>query len=55
MSDEFSDGVWYVDLAPITNPDLVQTTVARAFGLPDQPGSSADGHRPTVHQRPLDA
>ncbi len=23
MSDEFDDGVWYVDLAPITHPDLV--------------------------------
>jgi len=42
MSDEFSDGVWYVDLAPITNSGLVSTTVARAFGLPDQPGSSAE-------------
>jgi predicted ATPase/class 3 adenylate cyclase/DNA-binding CsgD family transcriptional regulator len=37
---EFDDGVWYVDLAPITNPDLVPSTVARALGLPDQPGSS---------------
>ena len=40
MSDEFDDKVWYVDLAPITNPDLVPTTVARVFGLPDQPGAS---------------
>ena len=35
---EFADGVWYVDLAPITDPDVVQVTVARALGLPDQPG-----------------
>jgi predicted ATPase/class 3 adenylate cyclase/DNA-binding CsgD family transcriptional regulator len=42
MGDEFTDGVWYVDLAPITNSGLVPTTVARAFGLPDQPGSSAE-------------
>ena len=41
MSDEFGGGIWYVDLAPITNSDLVPTTVARAFGVPDQPGSSA--------------
>ena len=40
LSGEFSDGVWYVDLAPITDPELVPTTAARAFGLPDQPGSS---------------
>ncbi len=37
---DFGDGVWYVDLAPITDPDLVPTTAARAFGLPDQPGRS---------------
>jgi class 3 adenylate cyclase len=37
---EFGDGVWYVDLAPITDPELVPVTVARALGLPDQPGRS---------------
>jgi class 3 adenylate cyclase len=37
---QFGDGVWYVDLAPITDPDLVPVATARAFGLPDQPGRS---------------
>ena len=32
--------VWYVDLAPISEPDLVPVTVARALGLPNQPGGS---------------
>jgi predicted ATPase/class 3 adenylate cyclase len=40
MAPEFGDGVWYVDLAPITDPELVAVTVARALGLPDQPGRS---------------
>jgi predicted ATPase/class 3 adenylate cyclase/DNA-binding CsgD family transcriptional regulator len=40
VAGEFSDGVWYVDLAPITDPDLVPVTMARALGLPDQPGRS---------------
>ena len=40
LAPEFGDGVWYVDLAPITDPDLVPVTVARALGLPDQPGRS---------------
>ncbi len=40
LADEFDDGVWYVDLAPITDPELVSVTVARALGLPDQPGRS---------------
>jgi predicted ATPase/class 3 adenylate cyclase/DNA-binding CsgD family transcriptional regulator len=40
LAGEFGDGVWYVDLAPITDPELVPVTVARALGLPDQPGRS---------------
>ena len=40
LADEYADGVWYVDLAPITDPDLVPITAARALGLPDQPGRS---------------
>jgi predicted ATPase/class 3 adenylate cyclase/DNA-binding CsgD family transcriptional regulator len=40
LSGEFGGGLWYVDLAPITDPELVPVTVARALGLPDQPGRS---------------
>ena len=40
IAAEFGDGVWYVDLAPITHPGVVAVAVARAFGLPDQPGLS---------------
>jgi len=40
MAGEFGGGVWYVDLAPITEPDLVPVAVIRALGLPDQPGRS---------------
>jgi predicted ATPase/class 3 adenylate cyclase/DNA-binding NarL/FixJ family response regulator len=40
LADKYADGVWYVDLAPITDPDLVPVTAARALGLPDQPGHS---------------
>jgi predicted ATPase/class 3 adenylate cyclase/DNA-binding NarL/FixJ family response regulator len=40
LAGEFGDGVWWVDLAPITDPELVAVTVARALGLPDQPGRS---------------
>ena len=40
MAPEFDDGAWYVDLAPLTDPELVPVTVARALGLPDQPGRS---------------
>ncbi len=40
LSGEVGDGVWYVDLAPITDPEVVPIAVARAFELPDQPGRS---------------
>ncbi|MDT5347414.1 MAG: hypothetical protein QOH91_701, partial [Mycobacterium sp.] len=44
LTTDYADGVWYVDLAPLTDPDVVPVTVARALGLPDQPGqSTADG------------
>jgi predicted ATPase/class 3 adenylate cyclase/DNA-binding CsgD family transcriptional regulator len=39
-ASEFGDGVRYVDLAPITDPDVVAMTVIRALGLSDQPGRS---------------
>jgi predicted ATPase/DNA-binding CsgD family transcriptional regulator len=42
MAADYAGGVWYVDLAPITDPDVVPVVVARALGLPDQPG------RPTM-------
>ena len=42
LATEFSDGSWYVDLAPITDPDVVPMTMIRAMGLSDLPG------RPTM-------
>ena len=32
--------VWYVDLAPLSDSDLVPVAVIRALGVPDQPGRS---------------
>jgi predicted ATPase/DNA-binding CsgD family transcriptional regulator len=42
VAGNYDDGAWCVDLAPITDPDLVPITVARALGLPDQPGRSPE-------------
>lgn len=39
---DYTDGICYVDLAPLTDPDLVPTATARALGLPDQPGRSPE-------------
>jgi predicted ATPase/class 3 adenylate cyclase/DNA-binding CsgD family transcriptional regulator len=35
------DEVWYVDLAPLADADVVPVAVIRALGLPDQPGRPA--------------
>jgi len=40
VAGDYGEGVWYVDLAPITDPDLVPVAMTRALGLPDQPGRS---------------
>ena len=30
LADAYRDGIWFVDLAPLTNPSLVPQAVARA-------------------------
>lgn len=37
---QFPDGVWWVDLASLTDQRVVPLAVARTVGLPDQPGRS---------------
>jgi predicted ATPase len=36
--DRFKDGIWLIELAPITDPDLVPNTVASALGVHEEPG-----------------
>ncbi len=35
---DFEDGVWFVELAPLTEPDLVPQTVAAALKVREEPG-----------------
>jgi len=42
VAGDYTDGIRYVDLAPLTDPDLVPIAAARALGLPDQPGRSPE-------------
>ena len=39
---EYADGVWFVDLVPITDPAMVAAAVAAALGLGEQPGRGMD-------------
>ena len=41
IAAESDDEVWFVDLAPVTDPEVVPVAVMRALGIPDQPGRSA--------------
>ena len=38
LLDQFPDGVWFIELAPLANPELITQTVLSAFGIGDQPG-----------------
>ena len=38
--DDYGDGAWLVELAPITDPDLVCGEIGRALGVQLQPGRS---------------
>jgi predicted ATPase/class 3 adenylate cyclase/DNA-binding CsgD family transcriptional regulator len=40
LATELDGGAWFVDLAPVTDPDDVAPAIARALSLPDQPGRS---------------
>lgn len=33
---QFDDGVWFVDLAPLTDPGLIPQTAAKVLGIPEQ-------------------
>ena len=52
LTDEFSDGVTFVDLASLSNADLVLPTIARVLGL-RQPGSVRDALRAVLAPRHL--
>ncbi|MBK9702556.1 MAG: winged helix-turn-helix domain-containing protein [Betaproteobacteria bacterium] len=36
--DAYDDGVWFVDLAPTSDPSLVANAVATVLGAPEEPG-----------------
>ncbi len=40
VAPRFEDGVFFVDLAPVTDPDLVAVRIAQAIGLPESRGET---------------
>jgi predicted ATPase/DNA-binding CsgD family transcriptional regulator len=42
LAGDFEDGVWFVDLVPVTDPAMAGSAVAAALGLGEQQGRSID-------------
>jgi predicted ATPase len=40
LADEFPDGVWFFELAPVTDPAAVPDAVAAVLGITQQPGKT---------------
>jgi predicted ATPase/class 3 adenylate cyclase len=41
IGDRFHDGAWLAELAPLGDPSQIGTEIARALGVPEEPGQSA--------------
>ena len=41
VEDNFKDGVWWTELAPILDPELVPASIAAALGIQEEPGRPA--------------
>ena len=55
IATEFADGVWYVDLAPITDPDVVPGDGGTRAGPARPTRPTDDGRTVAVHSRSPDA
>ena len=42
LADEFPDGVWFFELAAVTDPAAVPDAVAAVLGITQQPGKNSD-------------
>jgi predicted ATPase len=38
LTEQFSDGVWFVELASVADPDLIPQTILTTFGISEQAG-----------------
>jgi DNA-binding CsgD family transcriptional regulator len=43
VADRFADGVWFVNLVPVTDPAMIGPAVAAALGIGERQGRSVEG------------
>ena len=42
LADEYPDGVWFFELAAVTDPAAIPDAVAAVLGVTQQPGKTSD-------------
>src|SRR4029453_4199960 len=40
LLEKFDHGIWFVELAPLTDPDLIPQTILSTIGISEQPGKT---------------
>jgi predicted ATPase len=51
LLDQFYHGVWFIELAPLTDPDLIPQTILSAIGITEQSGKPLDVLREYLRQK----
>ena len=48
--DDYPDGAWLIDLAPIADPELVSSVIAKEIGMPQVEGRRLNESIPRLAQ-----
>ena len=51
LLDQFPHGIWFIELAPLTDPDLIPQTILSAIGISEQSGKPLDVLREYLRQK----
>src|SRR5918995_699529 len=51
LLDQYPHGVWFIELAPLTDPDLIPQTILSAIGINEQSGKPLEVLRDYLHEK----